>query len=181
MIRNVVLLAAATMMLSSAGIGQEQTGAAGMPQKAGQGMRQRVMRVREEAANKLNLSDAQKKEMRKLRLELERKNTPLQSQIRLARLEIREQMMADKPDRAKIEKWMKQVSELELQARLNGLDHQFAVRDILTPEQLKNWHGPDGVGPQMQRRMRIFRQGGDAPDEFNEPLDVEENIIIEKE
>jgi Spy/CpxP family protein refolding chaperone len=181
MIRNVVLAAAATMLISSAGISQEQT--AGMPERAGQGMRQRLTHVRERAAEKLNLSDAQQKEMRKLRLELERKNTPLQSQIRLARLEIQEQMMADKPDRAKIEKFMKQVSELELQAKLNRLDHQFAVRGILTPDQLKNWHGPHGDGPQMQRRMRIYRQGGlmNTPEEFNEPLEVEENVIIEKE
>jgi Spy/CpxP family protein refolding chaperone len=202
MLRNGVLIAAATILISGVGLGQQGPGPAqGRPQ-AGEGGRQRVMRFRTEAGEKLNLSDEQKKSIQKLRLEMEKKNIPLHSQIQLARLEIKEQMTAEKPDRAKIEKSMKQVSELEFQLKVNRLDHLFAVRNLLTPEQLKSWHGMGGMSPQIQRRLRIFRQGGEAmnqregieespemgnlmwideSNDFDEPQGMEENVIIERE
>jgi Spy/CpxP family protein refolding chaperone len=210
MMRNAVLVAAASLLLSSAGICQEQPQPGGTP-KADRGMRQRNLQVWTEAAGKLNLTDAQRKEMRKLRLDMQRKNIPIESQIRLARLEIREEMTSEKPERAKIEKQMKQVADLELQLKLNRLDHQFAVRALLTPEQLKNWRGPEGMGPGVHKRIQFMRQRGpNQPTGFNlrtlregqteedplafdepmgfdeligidEPMDVEENIIIERE
>ncbi len=186
MLRNAVVVATATVMLSTIGLGQQMQGTARAEGRAGAGMRQRVMQYRERAADKLNLTDDQQKQMQKLRLDLEKKNTPLQSQVKLARIDIREQMMADKPDRTRIEKSMKQVSELQFQLKLNGLDHMFAVRNILTPEQLKNWHGM-GMGPggqQMQRRVRIFRQGMgmNAPDEGTEEAENGgDEVIIEQE
>ncbi len=158
MLGKAVLVAAATVLLSGLGVAQPMQG---MGQgQAGQGQRQRLMQMHERRMEKLNLTDEQKKEMQKLRIDLQRKNIPIQSQIRLARLDIREQMAADKPDKAKIEKLMKQVSDLQLQVKMNGLDHMFAVRNILTPEQLKEWHGMMGPGmQQMQRRGRNFGGG----------------------
>jgi Spy/CpxP family protein refolding chaperone len=201
MLRNGLLIAAATILVYGVGLGQQGPGPAQGRARTGEGGQQRVMRFRTPAAEKLNLSDEQKKSIQKLRLEMEKKNIPLHSQIQLARLEIREQMAADKPDRAQIEKATKQISDLELQLKMNQLDHLFAVRSLLSPEQLKNWHGMGGMHPQMQRRFKIFRQGQamnspmgieeapevgdlmlyDEPIEINEPQGVEENVIIERE
>jgi Spy/CpxP family protein refolding chaperone len=201
MLRHGVLIAAATILLSGIGLSQQGPGPAQGRGRAGEGVQQRAMRFRAQAAEKLNLTDEQKKSIEKLRIEMQKKNIPLHSQIQLARLEIREQMISEKPDRAKIEKSMKQVSDLEFQLKMNQLDHLFAVRSLLTPEQLKNWHGMGGMRPQMQRRLRIFRQGQamnppvgieeapemgdlmlfDEPIEITEPQGVEENVIIERE
>ncbi len=184
MLRHAVLVATATVFLSGASLGQQMQGMGGMKGESGQGMRQRVMQFRERAADKLNLTDDQKKQMEKLRLDLQKKNIPLQSQIRLARLDIREQMMADKPDRAKIEKLMRQVSDLQLQVKVNGLDHMLAVRNLLTPEQLKNWHEMGPGGRQMQRRVRIFRQGMGINSDFegsDQAFNGDENVVIEQE
>ncbi len=184
MVRKAVMVATATVLLSGLGLGQPMQGTGQMKGQAGQGPRQRLMQVRERGLERLNLTDEQKKETQKLRLDLQRKNIPIQSQIRLARLDIREQMSVDMPDKAKIEKLMKQVSDLQLQVKMNGLDHMFAVRNILTPEQLKDWHGMMGPGrQQIQRRFRIFRQGMGMNDPAvgpEEAVNQGEDIIIDE-
>jgi Spy/CpxP family protein refolding chaperone len=133
-----------------------------------QGGRRDIVRMRTRMADKLNLTDAQKKDFARLRIEMARKNIPLQSQIRLARLEIQQSMLADKPDKAKIEKSMRQISDLQLQVKLNGLDHLFAMKEVLTPDQLKLWKDQRGNQGMQQRRIRIFR--GTGP--MGEALDV---------
>jgi Spy/CpxP family protein refolding chaperone len=103
---------------------------------------------------KLNLTEDQQAQIDKLRLELQKKQVTLRSKIDVARLEIKELFGAVSPDKAAIEKKMKEVSELQLQEKLNGLDHLFAVKAILTPEQQKLWkeHMKQG-GPEMRERM----------------------------
>jgi Spy/CpxP family protein refolding chaperone len=103
------------------------------------GMRDRMMDRGERIKSQLKLTDAQEKQMAKLRIELQKKQIPIQAKIKTARLEMQELMMADKPDRSAIEKQMKVVSDLQYQAKLNHLDHMLAVRSILTPEQLEIW------------------------------------------
>jgi Spy/CpxP family protein refolding chaperone len=201
--RRAGLMAAIVMLGISCSLAQPGTGTGAPGQDAAKGrMRQdavrgqfigQFMRERAAMAEKLNLTDQQKKDMQKLRIEMEKKNTPLASQIRLARLEIQQLMLSDNPDKAKIEKQMKEVSDLELKMKLNGLDHAFAMKNILTPEQQKIWRenrggfgwigGPAGRGE--QRHIRIFRNGPmwgdlDPIDEFDEqidvPIDLEEEI-----
>jgi Spy/CpxP family protein refolding chaperone len=161
--------------------------------------KQRMVRVRANVADKLNLTDQQKKDMQKLRIDMEKKNTPLESQIRLARLEIQQLMLADSPDRAKIEKQMKEVSDVELKIKLNRLDHAFAVKGILTPEQQKIWRENRGGfgrfggvgGPGEQRRIRIYRNSpmwGELDTEgtpegtfdmpIGEPIEVETQVEV---
>ncbi len=185
MLRKAVLVVTATVLLSGLGLGQPMQGAGQMKGQGGQGPRQRLMQMRERGLARLNLTDEQKKKMQKLRFDLQRKNIPIQSQIRLARLDIREQMTAEKPDRPKIEKLMKQVSDLQLQVKMNGVDHMFAVRDILTPEQLKDWHGMMGPGrQQIERRFRFFRQGMGMNDPAVGPGEASapgEEIVIEQQ
>ena len=116
------------------------------------------MRERHEGImDQLNLTDTQKDQMRKLRLELAKKQATLQSKIKMARLDMAELFLADKPDRAAIEKQIKTVSDLQYQEKVNRLDHMFAVKDILTPEQQKmmKQHMRDGGG------LRRWRERGE--------------------
>jgi Spy/CpxP family protein refolding chaperone len=152
-------------VLLAAGTSFSQPGPEGQQMHGG---KRDIVRMRGRMAEILNLSDAQKKDFAKLRIEMARKNTPLQSQIRLARLEIQQAMLADKPDRAQIEKSMRQVSDLQLQIKLNGLDHLFAMKNVLTPEQLKIWKDQRGNQGMQRRKIRIFR--GTGP--MGEALDV---------
>ena len=99
----------------------------------------RNMPRHQEMMGKLNLTDQQKSDMQKLRLEMEKKQVQIQSKIQLQRIDLRELFAADKPDRAAIEKGIKAVSELQLQEKMNMVDHLFAVNALLTPEQQKIW------------------------------------------
>ena len=192
MVRNMLLWTAVAFMAAGA---VAQPGPGG---EAGAGMKQRRAFF-VERADKLNLTDQQKKEMQNLRIELQRKNIPLQSQVRLARLEIQQLMAAEKPEKGKIEKWMKEVSDLQLQMKLNGVNHMFAVRAILTPEQLKEWkdgrHSGMGMGrdmrpgtgmrgrvnaPMMERRFRWIEGEDGAEVEVGEDGDDEQDVVIER-
>jgi Spy/CpxP family protein refolding chaperone len=157
MLKKGVILLSAVALAATIAVSQQQPGA-----QSGQrmGLRRDVVRPRAQMAEKLNLTDQQKLDMQKLRIEMQRKNIPLQSQIRLARLEIQQLMLADKPDRAKLEKWMREVSDLQLQIKLNGLDHMFAMKNLLTPEQQKLWKEQRGGQGMQQRRIRIMRGSG---------------------
>lgn len=117
----------------------------------------------------LNLTDQQKVQMEKLRTELEKKQVAVQGKIAVLRVELKELFQAENPDRSAIEKKMKEVSDLQHQLKINGLDHLFAVKGILTPEQQKEWKkhmlamGEQrmgmgmGMGPEGQMKMKMRR------------------------
>jgi len=110
--------------------------------------------MRQELKAKLNLTEQQETQMQKLRFDLEKKQTTLQSKIKLLRIDIKELFAAENPERNAIEKKMKEVSDLQLQEKVNVLDHMFAVKGILTPEQQKIWkQHMTQMGPEMKGRM----------------------------
>ncbi len=120
--------------------------------------------------DELKLTDTQQAQMQKIRLDLMKKQTPLQSKVQTLRLEIQEQFLADKVDRAAIEKNLKAITDVQQQMKMNMLDHWFQVNAILTPEQQKIWKNaatrwgqrmPDGM---RMRGMMHFRGGRDWDD-----------------
>lgn len=103
----------------------------------------------------LKLTEAQQDQMKKLRLDLMKKQTALRSKVQTLRLEIQEHFLADKIDRAAIEKNMNAISDAQHQMKLNMLAHWFDVNSILTPEQQKIWkNAPMAFGQQMRHGMR---------------------------
>ena len=102
--------------------------------------------------------------MEKLRTELEKKQVTIHGKIAVLRVEMKELVQADNPDRNAIEKKMREVSDLQYQLKVNGLDHQFAVKGILTPEQQKIWKkhllrmGEEQMGMEMERVGRMMRR-----------------------
>jgi len=115
--------------------------------------------MRESFNKELQLTDAQESQMKKLRIDQQRKQTQVESKIKLARLDIHELFQAEKPDRAAIEKALRAISDLQFQAKTNHLDHWFAVYSILTPEQQKKWKEHfEERGLAMQNHMDRFRE-----------------------
>jgi nickel and cobalt resistance protein CnrR len=113
----------------------------------------------------LNLTDQQKGQMEKLRTELEKKQVAVQGKIAVLRVDLKELFQAENPDRSAIEKKMKEVSDLQHQLKINGLDHLFAVKGILTPDQQKIWKkhllemGEERMGMGMERGGRMMKRG----------------------
>lgn len=108
----------------------------------------------------LHLTDQQESQIKKLHLELERKQAQVRSKIQLARLDMKEIYLSDKIDRTALEKLMKQVSDLQYQQKLNFVDFWFSVNSTLTPEQQKTWKQHIGqMAGRMRDRMREGMRG----------------------
>jgi Spy/CpxP family protein refolding chaperone len=149
-----------------------------------QGGRQRGAQpgMREEMMKKLNLTEQQQTQMRKLRADLEKKNIQTTSKIQLARIDMRELILAEKPDRPALEKKLREITELQHQMKVDRLDHMLAVNALLTPEQQKSWRqGMNRPGEQRERRMRIFRDGGSmgALEGEDQEVTIESEVVIE--
>jgi Spy/CpxP family protein refolding chaperone len=136
------------------------------------------MQSRQNFIASLNLTDAQKKDMGKLRTEMEKKAVELRAKAQTARIELRELLMADTPDKSAIGKKMDEVAKREADLRMNRIDGWFETNKLLTPEQQKLWvkalrfgtaramrqsHGANGRAQMMSRPMRPMRTPAAPP------------------
>ena len=141
-----IAAAAASLSFAQPGMGPGP-GAGWKGGSEGRGMRQ-------EMKAKLNLTEQQETQMQTLRFDLEKKQTTLQSKIKLLRIDMKELLAGENPEKNAIAKKMKEVSDLQLQEKMNVLDHMFAAKAILTPEQQKIWkQHMKQMGPEMKQRM----------------------------
>lgn len=115
----------------------------------------------------LNLTDAQKDQMKELRFQHLRKLSDHRSKVASARIDLQELIAADEPNRSAIEKKTKEIAELEAEGKILRLAHWFEVNQILQPEQQKVWkktlglHMSNRIGRPMMRgaMMRGPRMG----------------------
>lgn len=96
-------------------------------------------RGRMQFMEKLGLSEKQKADIAGLRTEMEKSMVGIQSKIKLARIDMRTILSSDNPDKAALEAKMKEVSDLQFQAKKVTVDHLFSVYALLTPEQKKTF------------------------------------------
>jgi len=55
--------------------------------------------------------------------------------IQVKRIELRQLLGAEKPDRAAIDKKLRELNEVELAAKKSMIDYRLAQREFFTPEQ----------------------------------------------
>jgi len=138
-----LLLLAATVAFSQPRfMNRGHQGARGMGREMG----------REMLAEKLNLTEDQKKEFGKIHTEFEKKQIGLHSKIKTMRLDLREIFQSDKPDRPKIESQISEISKLQNELKLNMVALWFDVNKMLTAEQQKIW-----------KERPMLREGGKPP------------------
>jgi Spy/CpxP family protein refolding chaperone len=139
MIRTLSFIASFLLVWTSVGFAQP-----GPQDRPGQRMERR-----HQFRDQLSLSEDQEAQMKQMHLDLEKKQTQLQPKIRLARIAMKEAMLADQPDRGVFEKNIKAITDLQLEMKMNRLDHWFKVYKLLTPEQQRIWKEHFGEGPMM--------------------------------
>jgi Spy/CpxP family protein refolding chaperone len=61
-----------------------------------------------------------------------------QSDLRVKQMELDELIAADKPDRAAIDKKLREVQEARTAAEKAGIENRLAMRELITPEQRQN-------------------------------------------
>ncbi len=122
---------------------------------------------------KLGLSEKQKTDIGALRTEMEKTMVGIDAKIKLARIDLKALVAADSPDQGAIEGKLKEINDLQFQAKKAHVDHLFAVFALLTPEQKKTFkdqmmRGLAGGGMHpMMRRFQGHRPGmmqENAPD-----------------
>lgn len=82
-----------------------------------------------------------------------------QAKLRVKRMELDELLAADKPDRALIDKKMRELNEAQFAEQKAAMDHRLAMREALTPEQkekMQQWM-------QEQRQQPMQRPMGPGP------------------
>jgi Spy/CpxP family protein refolding chaperone len=101
---------------------------------------------------RLDLTDVQEKQVAQLRLDHQKKMVQTRAKIAEGRLDLRAAMKANPPDRSTIERAIRTVSELEVQAKLERTKFWFDVRALLTEKQQETWREMAGKrGPRMRR------------------------------
>jgi Spy/CpxP family protein refolding chaperone len=89
----------------------------------------------------LGLTDEQVSQLRALRFESAKSRITTRSEIQLKRLELRELLQADEPNRAAIDNTLRELSDAQHAALKNQVEQRLAMRQVLTPEQLKKMEG----------------------------------------
>ncbi len=142
----VLALAASTLAFAQQGTGQRV-------------MVEKKVRGPEKMEQMLNLTDEQEAKIEKLRGEMQRTMVQNRSKIQIARIDLRELMDADTPDRGAIEKKFKEISDIQIKQRMAMFDHHADIEKLLTPDQKKIWKEHRGEG-RMEGRQRVMRRMG---------------------
>lgn len=114
---------------------------------------------------KLNLTEDQQAQIRKMHVDFQKKQIQNQAKIRLARLDLAQLVQADKPDRSAIEKAVRDISSFETDTKLARVDEMLSIRNVLTPDQLKIWkeqrmNRRGMMRGEMMRGRMMMRRGG---------------------
>lgn len=104
--------------------------------------------------------------------------------LQLKHMELAELLRAEKPDRALIDKKLRELNDASFVARKAAMDHQLSMREMWTPEQrqemekmrgefrgrmMQRWQGgPAGVGPRGPRPMGPPQQPPPPPGDNGE-------------
>lgn len=104
----------------------------------------------------LGLSDEQASQLRAMHFESAKARIKTRSEIQLKRLELEELLRAEETDQGAIDKTLRALSDAQYTAMKDRVAHRLALRQILTPEQLKKM---EGMKRQFMRH-RMGRSGG---------------------
>ena len=124
---------------------------------------------RERFMAKLNLTDAQQEQFKKIRYESEKKNIDIRAKIQTSRLDLNRLFDSESPDRSGIEKKINEIASLEASVKINQFNAWADCNKLLNAEQQKIWKrvlamkqmmSKHGMRPGMMEKPSMRR---DAP------------------
>lgn len=110
--------------------------------------------LREPLIERLKLTDRQKKQFEQMRIDMQKQLVGIRSKMQLARLDMRQLVIAENPDKAAIEKKMNEMIQLLSQMGSVRLNHWFEVNKMLNPDQQKVWK--EVLKHPFRERVRAF-------------------------
>jgi Spy/CpxP family protein refolding chaperone len=109
---------------------------------------------------KLNLTDEQKKDVEKIHVDAEKQSIAQKAKEATARVELRQLLKADAPDKSAIEKKINEIADLTVQMHMIKINSWFAINKLLTPDQQKIWKKVLENAPAIMRQRMMNRMGG---------------------
>jgi len=122
----------------------------------------------------LGLSDQQETRLREIREGSQRDAIRRRADVQVARLDLRHLMEAPTLDRKAVDAKVKEVSDLQAAGFRARVDTMLAMREVLTPDQMKKWQelrGDRRMGDRPRRgpRGRRMGMGGGPADPGSSP------------
>lgn len=112
---------------------------------------------------RLGLTDQQMEQLRSRRLEAAKERVKIRSDMRIARIELRELMTSPTPDEKAVMAKARQIGDLYAQLLETRVAHGLALKKILSPEQQQKLRemraAGRGPGPREGRPGRRFHPG----------------------
>jgi len=117
----------------------------------------------------INLDSNQLKQVRKFRTETRKQMIKTKSEIGLVQIDFQEELHKEKPDKAKLDKLINEIADLQAAMTRTRLEMQVKMTGILTPEQKQKMlermdasaFGGHGRRPHDQDRGGPGRHGDD--------------------
>jgi Spy/CpxP family protein refolding chaperone len=128
-----------------------------------------------ELQERLGLSEEQATQLREIHSEQRKAGIRQQADMRIARMELEELLMADTVDEKAVAAKVDQISRLQDKALRARVDTRLAVRKILSPEQarelgkLRQRRSPRGQGRMGPRRPGPWGPGNTPPRDAEAP------------
>jgi Spy/CpxP family protein refolding chaperone len=156
--RNFILLSVAVFVLVLTGFALAQMEAKG-PQN---GPRHRMLREHEPGMYaRLELTDAQKEQIEKLRTEHAKKVLPLRNELGELRAELRTLSTVDKVNMNDIDKKIDEMGKVQTELMKERAAHRQQIRSLLTDEQRVKFDSHFGHGLKGRGGMRMNRHWDD--------------------
>ena len=106
---------------------------------------------------RLKLTDQQKKQIEQMRFDMQKQVVGVRAKMQTARIDLRQLLAADSPDKAAIEAKMGEISQSALQVHSIRLNQWFEVNKLLNPDQQKLWKGV--LKHPLRDRVRAWMRG----------------------
>ncbi|MBN1560251.1 periplasmic heavy metal sensor [candidate division KSB1 bacterium] len=131
--------------------------------------------------SRLNLTDEQKKEFKKLDLAFEKETLSIKNELGVKKLELDIELEEANPDLKKINSLIDDIHSMQASIEKKRIASEFKKRDLLTDEQKKNWR-PRGLKGQKD----ILMLKDDEPFDFmwhgdETPARIERRLEIKEE
>jgi Spy/CpxP family protein refolding chaperone len=106
---------------------------------------------------KLNLTDEQKKDVKKIDVDMAKQVVDQRANLATARIDLRQLFQADNPDKAAIEKKINEMADIGVQLQMVKINSWFAINKLLTPDQQKAWKKALANAPAVRRQGMLNR------------------------
>jgi Spy/CpxP family protein refolding chaperone len=106
---------------------------------------------------KLNLTDAQKKDVEKIHFDAEKQTVAQNAKLATGRIELQQLLASENPEKSAIEKKINEMADVGAQLRIIKLNSWFAVNKLLTPDQQKIWKKVLENAPGLERQWMMDR------------------------